>query len=168
MVVIIGSYITMTNDLDNIEQFHKCVAIVLNLMYENFPNPIDIDTFYIEGEDVPSIRRALVNYNDEMESWRKPGNSPERNPVKMEISVYKNSLFFLRDEGYVQTKEPEHGQGQRTFRECRLTAKGLAALGRVGVKEKINWGQLIHSTIRDGKYKALQNLAIKVLSGGMS
>ena len=158
----------MPNDLSNIGQFHKCVAVVLNLMYENFPNPIDIDTFYIEGEGVQANKRVLVNFDDEMRSWEEPGNTSESNPIKSEISVYKNTIFFLRDEGYIQSKEPAHGQGQRTFSECRLTSKGLTALGRVGVKEKINWGILIHSAIKDGKYKSLQDMAVKVLSGGLS
>lgn len=158
----------MPNDLANIDQFHKCVAVVLNLMYENFPNPIDIDTFYIEGEGVPANKRALVNFDDEMKAWEKPGNSSESNPIKSEIAVYKNAIFFLRDEGYIQSKEPKHGQGQRTFSECKLTSKGFAVLGRVGVKEKINWGSLIHSAIKDGKYKTLQDMAVKVLSGGLN
>lgn len=158
----------MPNDLSNIDQFHKCVAIVLNLMYENFPNPTDIDTFYIEGKETPADKRALVNFNDEMRSWEEPGNKAENNPIKREIAVYKNAIFFLRDEGYIQSKEPTHGQEQRTFFECKLTSKGLAALGRVGVKENIHWGRLIHSAIKDGKYKSLQDLAVKVLSGGLS
>jgi hypothetical protein len=137
-------------------------------VYENFPNPIDIDTFYIEGQKVPANKRALVNFDDEMEALQEPRYSSGTNPIKSEISVYKNAIFFLRDECYVQSKEPTHGQGQRTFSECKLTSKGLTALGRVGVKEKINWGSLIHSAIKDGKYKTLQDMAVKVLSGGLS
>lgn len=158
----------MTNNLANIDKFHKCVAVVLNLMYENFPNPIDIDTYYIEGKGVPVSKRALVNFDDEMMSWEDPRNSVESNPIKSEIAVYKNSIFYLRDEGYIRSKEPTHGQGQRVFSECKLTPKGLTALGRVGVKEKINFGNLIHSAIKDGKYKSLQDMAVKVLSGGLS
>ncbi|HEX2604991.1 MAG TPA: hypothetical protein VHL60_10010 [Oxalicibacterium sp.] len=158
----------MPNDLANIGQFHKCVAVVLNLMYENFPNPIDVDTLYVEGSGIPAKKRALVNFDDEMRSWREPGNSSQDNPIKREMTVYMNAMFFLRDEGYIRSREPMHGQAQRTFSECKLTSKGLTALGRIGVKEKINWGSLIHSTIKEGKYKSLQDLAMKVLSGGLS
>ncbi|MFM0366327.1 hypothetical protein [Paraburkholderia sediminicola] len=151
------------NELPNIENFHKCVAVVLNKMYENFPNPIDVDTFYIEGDGIPSGKRALVNFNDEMRAWDVPGNSSENNPVKRELAVYKNAIFYLRDEGYIRTDEPKHDDAQRTFTRCRLTSKGLTALGRVGVKERASWGSMIHAAIRDGKYKVLQDLASKVL-----
>lgn len=157
----------MSNDLANIGQFHKCVAVVLNLMYEHFPNPINIDTFYIEDRSLPKHKRALVNYDDEMNSWEEPGNNSERNPIKSELAVYKNTVFFLLDEGYIQSEEPTHGQGQRLFRECKLTSKGLTALGRLGVREKINLGRLLHSAIKDGKYKVLQDLAVKVLASNL-
>lgn len=154
----------MSNDLANIDQFHKCVGVVLNLMYENFPNPIDIDALYIEGKGVQEKKRALVNFDDEQKAWEQPGNSSESNPIKSEITVYMNSIFFLRNEGYIQSKEPSNGQFQRTFFECTLTSKGLAVLGYRGVKEKINWGRLIHTAIKDGQYKLLQDIVVKILS----
>lgn len=158
----------MQKDLLNIEKFHKCVAVILNLMYENFPNPVEIDTLYIESKDAPASKRALVNFDDEMICWKIAGNSVDDNPVKKEIIIYRNSIYYLRDEGYIRTANPEHGKNQRTFYECVLTSKGLSALGQIGVKEKISWGTLIHTAVREGKYKTLQDLSIKVLSGGFS
>lgn len=151
------------NELSNIENFHKCVAVVLNMMYENFPNPIDVDTLYVEGIGIPREMRALVNFNDEMRAWELPGNSCEENPVKRELTVYKNAVFYLRDEGYIRTDEPVHRDAQRTFTRCRLTARGLTALGRIGVKERASWGNMIHLAIKEGKYKVLQDLASKLL-----
>ena len=158
----------MTNDLSNIDQFHKCVGVVLNLLYESFPNPLDFDIKYMEGRGLPADKRALVNFDDEMQAWNVLGHSCQQNPVVDEMKVYMNALHFLRDEGYVRSIEPEHGQDQRIFYECKLTSKGLAALGRSGVKEKNNWGQLIHAAIRDGKYKLLQELVGKVLFNSLT
>ncbi|MES2298678.1 MAG: hypothetical protein V4582_16660 [Pseudomonadota bacterium] len=158
----------MENGLSNIEHFHKCVAVVLNSLYENFPCPIDIDTFYIEGEGRPTSERALVNFDDEQKTWTLNGDNSQSYSIRRLIVIYKNTMYYLRDEGYIRMAEPSHGQDQRGFFECVLTSKGLSALGRIGVKERTNWGTLIHLSIKDGKYKLLQDLAIKVLSSGLT
>ncbi|MAQ34110.1 MAG: hypothetical protein CL542_08725 [Alcanivorax sp.] len=152
----------MVSNLENIDTFHTCVSVVLNRLYENFPNPIDIDVFYIEDKNLSS--RVLYNYDDEMGCWDEEGNSSSDNPIKDDIYIYKNSIYFLIDEEYLRADKPEHGQNQRTFSSCVLTSKGLAVLGKVGVKQKFNWGEVLHSAIRDGKYKTIRNVAENILS----
>lgn len=155
-------YEVVVSNLKNIETFHTCVSVILNRLYENFPNPIDIDIFYIEDRNSP--KRILYNYHDEMGCWEDEGNTSSDNPIKDDIDIYKNSLYFLIDEQYLGADKPKHGQNQRTFSGCVLTSKGLAALGKVGVKQRVNWGELLHSAIRDGKYKTIRDIAANVLS----
>jgi hypothetical protein len=154
----------MSEDLPNIELFHKCVAVVLNKLYENFPNPIDIDAFYIEDKSVPKSNRVLINFDDEMAAWEAHGYDSDNNPMKSEMKLYASTIQYLREENILRTDNLKHGFGQRVFPNCILTSKGLTALGKKGVKEQVNWGQLMHAVIKDGKYKALKDIAIEVLS----
>jgi len=62
----------MENELINIDRFHDCTAVVMDILYKNFPNPKDIDVYFIEPKS--SRQRALVNYDDEQRSW---GNGEE-------------------------------------------------------------------------------------------
>lgn len=156
----------MANPLENIGTFHKCVGVVFDLLYAAFPVPIDIDALYIE-ENRPRSERVLFNFHDEMESWDEPGNNSEHNPVKDVLLIYRCSLLYLREEDYMQSDQIEHGSAQRLFRNCRLTSKGLSALGRVGVEEKTTLGRALHDVVRNGRYAALQGLVIRVLSGGV-
>ena len=107
------------SNLKNIDTFHTCVSVVLNRLYENFPNPIDIDVLYIEDKSSPT--RILYNFDDEMRCWDEEGNSSSDNPIKYDIHIYKNSIYFLIDEGYLRADKPENGQNQRTFYGCVLT-----------------------------------------------
>src|SRR5690348_5838539 len=154
------------SDPENIQQFRRCVGVVLSKLYDNFPCPIDIDVYYIEGN--PRLGTALVNYDDEMKSWNTPGNTIEGNPIKAELLVYKNSIYFLLGEGYVHVSEtPVHGQTQRRFCGVTLTSKGLAALGQHDPVDQAPIGNALHAAIRDGKYALLPGLITKLLAIGL-
>lgn len=148
---------------DNINQFRNCTAVVLSILYQNFPNPVEIDTLFIEGEGLKKEKRVLVNYDDEVSSWSKNGHTSENNPVKETIIVYKNTIKFLYDEGYIRCSEPDLGPGLRKFYGCVLTSKGLAALGKIDVERKVSWGEKIHTALKDGKYKVIQDIAQKFI-----
>lgn len=150
------------SNLKNIDTFHTCISVILNRLYENFPNPIDIDVFYIEDKE--SSARILNNHDDEISCWHEADNTSSENPIKDEIHIYRNSIYFLMEEKYLRAEKPEDGPVQRTFSGCVLTSKGLAALGKMGVKQKFNWGEVLHSAIRDGKYKTIKDVAVNVLS----
>lgn len=149
----------MVKKEDNIAQFRKSTAVVLSILYRNFPNPVDIDTFYIEGKNVKKGKRILDNYDDEISIWNKNGNTSQNNPVKDAIVVYKNTIKFLYDEGYIRCSEPDLGADQRRFDDCVLTSKGLAALGKIDVERKVSWGDKINAALKDGKYKVIQDIA---------
>ncbi|ROG11370.1 hypothetical protein C4Y63_015275 [Klebsiella pneumoniae subsp. pneumoniae] len=148
---------------DNINQFRNCTAVVLSILYQNFPNPVEIDTFFIEGEGLKKEKRVLVNYDDEVSSWNKNGHTSENNPVKETIIVYKNTIKFLYDEGYIRCSELDLGSGLRKFYDCVLTSKGLAALGKIDVERKVSWGEKIHTALKDGQYKVVQDIAQKFI-----
>lgn len=154
----------MYEQLSNIEQFHKCVGVVLNRLYENFPTPIDIDSIYLEGKQTHKSNRLLKNFDDEMKAWSELGYEAQNNPIKSEMILYAHTIQYLRDEKFLRTGALKHGTDQRVFPNCVLTSKGLTALGKIDVKQKVNLGLLLHSVIRDGKYKALKDIVLKVLS----
>lgn len=150
----------MSSTPENILHFRKCAMVVLNLLYESFPTAINIDAFYIEGEGEKTEHRVLNNYYDEMNSWEKYGLHD--NPINKALLIYIYTIAFLRNEGYIKCNESNE-KAPRVFYDCVLTSKGLLSLGKVAIAQKISWGDLIHTTIRDGKYKAIQELAQKFL-----
>ncbi|EDU8162964.1 hypothetical protein CSU90_005682 [Salmonella enterica subsp. diarizonae] len=148
---------------DNINQFRNCTAVVLSILYQNFPNPVEIDTLFIEGEGLKKEKRVLFNYDDEVSSWNKNGYTSENNPVKETIIVYKNTIKFLYDEGYIRCSEPDLGPRLRKFYGCVLTSKGLAALGKIDVERKISWGEKINTALKENKYTVIQGIAQKFI-----
>lgn len=148
---------------DNIDQFRNCTAVVLSMLYQNFPNPVEIDAFFIEGKGLEKKKRVLVNYDDEVSIWNKNGYTSENNPIKDAIAVYKNTIRFLYDEGYIRCLESDLGSNQRKFDNCVLTSKGLAALGKIDVERKISWGDKIHTALKDNKYTVIQGIAQKFI-----
>jgi len=145
---------------DNIDQFRNCTAVVLSILYQNFQT---------QWKSMPSSKgfekkkRVLVNYDDEVSIWNKNGYTSENHPMKDAIAVYKNTIRFLYNEGYIRCLESDLGNDQRKFDNCVLTSKGLVALGKIDVERKISWGDKIYTALKDNKYTVIQGVAQKFI-----
>lgn len=110
--------------MSNKAAYKKSRKVILKLLNDSFPTPVDIDIFYIEGENPPSDRK-LKNYNDVMHSWDK-GYSYNDNPIQNELYVYRETLRVLVDEGLV-SHESEDQKNRRLYVRCKLTPKGQSS-----------------------------------------
>ncbi|MDN3526151.1 hypothetical protein QWY79_12835 [Halomonas sabkhae] len=144
---------------DNIKVFKSCAAVILDILYQSFPNPVDLDILYLEPE---RRTRQLKNFDDEMKSWD-AGHTVDENPVKPHLEIYRNSIYYMIAEEIITCNETKHGESQRTFYACRLTSKGLRVLGRSYLKEKESIGTKLHAALKDGKYKVVQDLVKQLI-----
>ena len=94
--------------MDNISLFNYVTASVLRLLYENFPNPIMLDT--------GKLRVEFGISDEDWHEYRGGGNS------------IGSDIRWLGDEGFVRYAS-EAGRGT-AFASAVLTAKGLSALNR--------------------------------------
>jgi len=147
------------NEPENIVIFKNCAAVILDILYQSFPNPVDLDILYLE----PKRRtRQLKNFDDEMKSYDE-GYTVDENPVKPHLEIYRNTIYYMISEDILTCNDPQHGDSQRTFRACRLTSKGLGVLGRSYLKEKQSIGTKLHAALKDGKYKVVQDLVKQLI-----
>ncbi|WP_154174210.1 hypothetical protein [Vibrio metoecus] len=107
--------------MSNKAAYKKSRKVILKLLNDSFPTPVDIDIFYIEGKTPPSDRK-LKNYNDVMRSWDN-GYSFDDNPIQNELYIYRETLRVLVDEGLV-SHETEDKDNRRLYVRCKLTPKG--------------------------------------------
>ncbi|WP_286292788.1 hypothetical protein [Vibrio apostichopi] len=107
--------------MSNKVAYKKSRKVILKLLNDSFPTPVDIDIFYIEGETPPADRK-LKNYNDVTRSWDN-GYSFDDNPIQNELYIYRETLRVLVDEGLV-SHETEDKENRRLYVRCKLTPKG--------------------------------------------
>lgn len=105
---------------NNIEDFNKGVALVLGKLYESFPKAIELNT-----NDFP-----VVEYSDE-----DPITDEKTDRYLDLCDIYRNTAYFLLDEGYISGYKPDN---YTYIEKCRLTSKGLIALQSVPESLKEN------------------------------
>ncbi len=99
--------------MKNINDFDTGVALIMGMLYENFPIPIDIKT-----SEIPelNIKEDDSDIREKGERWS-------------ELSrIYYYSAIFLLEEGYIRG---ERVKGYIVLNNCCLTSKGLAALQQI-------------------------------------
>ena len=122
----------MAKSLTNIDRFNITALTLFDRLYDAFPNPIDIETHEL------GIRAA-------------PDEASVVESVKFAVHA-SNAVAWLAEEGFIRFEPPLSGT---TFRQVRLTLKGLTVLGYLptAVSER-------------GKPQTVISRIKKVLSGG--
>ncbi len=118
----------------NIEEFNKGVVLILAELYENFPNRVQLNT-----NDFPK-----VEYSDE-----DPITKEKADRYLDLCEIYRNTAYFLLDEGYISGQNPE---GNTYIDECVLTSKGLTVLQKVPEalkKRKRSIGDFFVEVVKD-------------------
>ena len=100
--------------MKNIELFDLYTGYTLNLLYENFPVCIDLD--------LPKEIKKITNQQH----------------TDNELLVYSETLFWLKDSGYIKFEKPEKRSISLTglhpfsyFTCTTLTTKGLSILKKI-------------------------------------
>jgi hypothetical protein len=128
------------SQLNNIEEFNKCAAVVLEKLYDSFPVPVELDA------------HRLQEFEDEHRALRVSEDQPQGlvfNDSEIEeiLCIYHSTIQFLIDEGFVRDVHREHldklmqASGELWFADNMskpaifpklvLTAKGLTVLNKV-------------------------------------
>lgn len=68
--------------------------------------------------------------------------------------VYAGEIIILEKDDYSCALHKSTGV---------IITKGLAALGKTDVERKVSWGEKIHTALKDGKYKVIQDIAQKFI-----
>lgn len=106
----------------NIDAFNRVVAETLVTLYDEFPNPMELDGQKI-GERV--VRK--LNAGDDEQTF------------KIIASIAPETIEFLVSEGFLSfRKDMRNMDGAGKFPQARLTLRGLTLLGQVpeGVSPK--------------------------------
>lgn len=104
----------MTSTPRNIELFNRLVALTLLRLYEQFPEPHDLDPRMIG-------REATEAFTSE----------EEEEAFGVVMTTAGETIEFLAEEGFLRYRSEYRTVGERTFPQARLTLRGLTILGLV-------------------------------------
>jgi hypothetical protein len=126
----------MVKQMSNIEDFNKGAALVLERLYEAFPQTISLDVSQLDSESV------------------------DQNTVRN----YGATIEFLISEEFISGEDPD-GRGI-FFPSLILTSKGLAILHSVPdvLKENTTLGRRISNVLKEGSKEAIKGALNTVIS----
>ncbi len=127
----------------NIDRFNKATLIVFDLLYQNFPVPIDLNASNIAMETLPVDETFEESFNS--------------------IQPVYFAIEFLRKEGFIDC-------GNKTldgtkFLQVVLTSKSLAVLGRTPstLEPHVSVSDKVRSVVKGGIKEASSEAAKKVI-----
>lgn len=128
--------------MDNIDEFNKAAAVILNTLYEAFPRRIQLW--------IPN----LLNLDDEGQ-----GDDEQRRIV----NVYGDTVLFLQEEGYISF---ELKFDNTQFEYSTLTSKGLAILSATpdALKEKETIGKRLGTALKSGSQQVVNTLVNQIIT----
>ena len=137
--------ITMADDIpENIDRFNRITLAVFAALYENFPNPIDLDSKVIG-----------------MEAGKDEIQGKEDTPIAVAwMEAALSTINWLKNEGFLTVKMVTFGGD---FLQVVLTRTGLNALNQVpsSIKEnpdKATLGTLAKSAAKSGAKEVIFDL----------